>query len=293
MSNFKVISDSACDLSPELAKEKNIELVPFYVSFDDDNYLKEGVDISNQEFFHRLETHNLLPKTSLPSVQDYINIYKPHLEQGHDILSLCISSSLSGSYQSATNAANMLLEEFPDRKISVIDSKQATLGQALIVKEIIKMRDADYTLDKTTEMVNKIRETACIIFTVDTLEYLKKGGRIGKAAAIAGGLLNIKPNLIFRNGELKPLSKNRGKRKAIESTINSFLELLEEDKSKYEFIVGHIRTPEEATGLKNVLVEKHGLNITHPIIDIGIVIGAHIGPGGVGVAFMEKVPELS
>lgn len=288
MSNFKIISDSSCDFSPELAKEKNVEIVPFYISFDDNNYLKEGVDIQRDNFYSRLINERTFPKTSLPSVQDYIDVYRPYLEQGEDILSLCISSSLSGSYQSATNAANILLEEFPDRKISIIDTMQATFGQGILLMEAIKLRDENYTLENATDLILKIRETATLIFALDTLEYLQKGGRIGKAAAFAGGLLNIKPVLMFKDGDLKPVSKSRGKKKAVNSAIDILTNIVKENKDDYEFIVGHTFNPEEAEVFKNQLIENFGLNIKYPLINVGVTIGTHVGPGCVGVAFIKK-----
>lgn len=288
MSKFKVISDSSCDFDPELAKEKNVEIVPFYISFDGNNYLKEGVDIQRDSFYTRLINERTFPKTSLPSVQDYIDVYRPYLEQGEDILSLCISSSLSGSYQSAINASNILLEEFPDRKISIIDTMQATFGQGLLLMEAIKLRDENYTLENATQLLMKIKETSALIFALDTLEYLQKGGRIGKAAAFAGGLLNIKPVLMFKNGELKPVSKSRGKKKAINSAIDILFNIIKENKDDYEYIVGHTYNPEEARSFKNELIENYGLNIKHELINVGVTIGTHVGPGCVGVAIIKK-----
>lgn len=288
MHKFKIISDSSCDFEPSLAKEKNVDIVPFYITFEQSSYLKEGIDIQSNDFYSRLINENLFPKTSLPSVQDYINVYRPYLEQGEDILCLCISSLLSGSYQSATNAANILLEEFPNRKISIIDTMQATFGQSLIVLESVKMRDANFTLEKTTEIINEIKKTTTVIFTVDTLEYLQKGGRIGKATALAGSLLNIKPILLLKDGEIHSFSKARGKKKAITSVIDIFLERIGNNKDDYEFIVGHTFVPEEANTLVSKLINDYNMDISYPLINAGVTVGTHVGPGGIGLAFIKK-----
>lgn len=288
MPKYKVISDSSCDFEPSLAKDKNVDIVPFYITFEQSSYLKEGIDIQSDDFYHRLLNENAFPKTSLPSVQDYINVFTPYLEQGEDILCLCISSLLSGSYQSATNAANILLEDFPNRKISIIDTMQATFGQSLIVLEVVKMRDAGITLEETTNIINELKQTTKVIFTVDTLEYLQKGGRIGKATALAGSLLNIKPILLLEDGEIHSFSKARGKKKAISNVIDIFIEHIGENKNHYEFIVGHTFVPEEAKNLRDKLVNDYKIDINYPIINAGVTVGTHVGPGGVGISYIKK-----
>ena len=288
MASFQIISDSSCDFDPTLAKDKNVELIPFYITFDNSTYLKENVDISKDEFYHRLVNDELFPKTSLPSVQDYINVYKPYLEKGEDILSLCISSLLSGSYQSARNAANILLEEFPDRKISIIDSKQATFGQGIILFELIKMRDDGLTLEESTKIINNIKDSATVIFTVDSLDHLQKGGRIGKATAIAGSLLNIKPILLLKDGEISSLSKARGSKKALSFVINTCIDRIGENRDNYDYIVGHTSVPEEASYLKKTFIEDYGFKVDYPLINAGVTVGTHVGPGGIGIGFIKK-----
>lgn len=288
MSSFKIISDSSCDFDPLLAKEQDVDIIPFYITFDNNTYLKENTDITKDEFYSKLSNGNVFPKTSLPSVQDYINIYRPYLEKGEDILSLCISSLLSGSYQSARNAAGILLEEFPYRKICIVDSRQATFGQGIILYEIIKMRNAGLSLEETTRIANKIKDSATVIFTVDSLEHLQKGGRIGKATAIAGSLLNIKPILLLKDGEINSLSKARGSKKALSFVINTCIENTGGNRDDYEYIVGHTSVPDEASYLKKSLIEDYGFKVDYPLINAGVTVGTHVGPGGIGIGYIKK-----
>jgi len=289
MTKFKIVCDSSCDFDPSLAKQQDIAIVPFYITLDGTTYLKEGIDIQKNEFYERLIQGDLYPKTSQPSPQDYIDIFRPILESGHDIFSLTITSKFSGSFQSATIAANTLLEEFPDRKISVVDSYQVTFGQALILWETIRRRDEGYTLEKTAEDIKQMSVSSVLIFTLETLEYLKKGGRIGKGAALVGGLLGIKPILELRDGELHPRSKARGKKKAIGVVLESVLQHVGNDKDDYHFIVGHTYNTEEGDTLRKELMEKHGIEIKYPLTNAGVTIGCHLGPGGVGAAIIKKV----
>ena len=289
MANFKIVSDSSCDFEPNLAKEQDITLIPFYITLDGTNYFKEGVDLQKDEFYKRLVTENAYPKTSLPSPQDYIDAYRPILESGFDIFSLTITSKFSGSYQSAHTAANTLLEEFPDRKISIVDSFQVAFGQNLILWEAIARRNGGVSLEQTTKDIKTMSESSVLFFTLETLEYLKKGGRIGKGAALIGGVLGLKPVLQLKDGELHPRSKVRGKKKAIANVIDHALEYIGNNKDDYLFVVGHTANPTESEAFRKELEENHGIKTSYPLINAGATIGSHIGPGGVGVAIVKKI----
>ena len=156
MPNFIILSDSSCDLPENLKQEYNIDVVPFYISFDKENYLRENIDININDFYNKMTSEKIIPKTSLPSMEDYCNYFKKHLDNGLDILCFTLCSELSGSYQSAVNAANIMLEEYPDRKILVIDSKKATVAQGLLVIEASKMQKAGFSLEETYEKMEKL-----------------------------------------------------------------------------------------------------------------------------------------
>lgn len=291
MPNYKILSDSSCDLPEKLKEEYDIELIPYYVSFDGHNYYKENIDITVNEFYNKLKKNNLSPKTSLPSINDYAEVFKKYLEIGQDILCFCLTSKFSGSYQSAVNASHILKEEYPDRKILIIDSMQATAGQGIVVLEALSMQKAGYTIEQTAEKINELKKTAKIIFTVDSLSYLQKGGRIGKVSAIAGSLLNIKPIIYLKDGELIPYSKIRGRKKALNEVINIAINNTKSDINSYRFCILHAACIEDAEFLKETLYNEYGINIDIPLFDVGVTIGSHIGPTATGIVFIKKALE--
>lgn len=288
MANFIVLSDSSCDLPENLKKEYNIDVIPFYVSFDKENYLKENIDIDINNFYKKIVSEKIIPKTSLPSMEDYCNHFKKHLEKGLDILCITLCSDLSGSHQSAINAANILLEDYPDRKILIVDSRKATVAQGLLVIEAAKMQKAGFSLEETYEKIEQIKKEGIIVFTIDTLEYLQKGGRIGKASALAGSLLNIKPILLLNDGVLEPHSKVRGRKKSLSEVLKIFDEYIKSDINKYEIAIAHAYCENEAIELEKSLNEKYNISLSYPIFDIGVTIGAHTGATAIGVGFIKK-----
>lgn len=288
MSNFTIISDSSCDLSEDLIKEYNLNIVPFYVSFDKENYRKEKIDISIKEFYEKMENEKAVPKTSLPSVEDYYTAFTPHLKNGQDILCFSLSSELSGSYQSAFNASKLALQDFPERKVICIDSRKAAALQGLYVLQSAKMRKEGFTIDETYNKMMEISDESLIIFTINTLEYLQKGGRVGKAAALASSILNIKPILLLKDGALEPHSKVRGRKKSISELLNIFNKEIGNNPEKYEIAIAHSNCKEEAEELEKSLKEKSNVELSYPIFEIGVTVGAHTGTKAVGIAYMKK-----
>ena len=288
MSNFIILSDSSCDLPENSRQQFNIDVVPFYISFDKENYLKENIDIKIYDFYEKIVSEKIIPKTSLPSMEDYCEYFKKHLDNGLDILCFTICSELSGSYQSAINAANIMLEDYPERKILVIDSRKATVAQGLLVIEASKMQKAGFSIEETFEKMEQLKHEGIIVFTIDTLEYLQKGGRIGKASALAGSLLNIKPILLLDNGILEPHSKVRGRKKSLSETLKIFNEYIEDDINKYEIAIAHAHCKDEAIELEKNLNEKYNIKLSYPIFDIGVTVGAHTGATAIGVGFIKK-----
>lgn len=288
MGNFTVLSDSSCDLPESLKQEYNIQTIPFYVSFDKENYLRENIDIKINDFYEKIISEKIIPKTSLPSMEDYCMYFKPYLDKGLDILCFCLCSDFSGSYQSAINATNILKDEYPDRKILVIDSRKATVAQGLLVIEASKMQKDGFSLEETYEKMEQLKNDGIIVFTIDTLEYLQKGGRIGKASALAGNLLNIKPILLLNDGILEPHSKVRGRKKSLSDILKIFNDYIKDDLDKYQIAIAHSHCEDEAIELEKVLDEKYNIKLSYPIFDIGVTIGAHTGPTAIGVGFIKK-----
>jgi len=290
---FQVISDGPCDFTREEAAQHDVGLVPAYITFDHETYLKEGIDISTEDYFNRLiEDKTLRPKTAQPNPQDYLEAYTPYLQAGKDILVLTISTKLSGSNSSATMAAEMAKEEFPNRTICVVDSQSVTIGQGLILREILRMRDAGLSVQEAVELTKKIRETTRAYFTLDTLEFLKRGGRVGPTTALVGGFLGLRPILQVQDGVVSQLESVRGKKQALALMEEAIVETLADVKDEINICVGHIFNEEEATAFKANTEQKLGIKINTPVTLVSASVGTHAGPGIVGFAYCRKYDTL-
>jgi DegV family protein with EDD domain len=286
---FQIISDGGCDFTEKEARQHNVEIVPFYVTFDGSTQFKEGVQISKDEFFKRLkEEKNLTPKTAQPSPQDFIDVFEPHLKKGNDIIALTISSKLSGTYNSATLAASTLKEDYPNKTIIVIDSLNVSVGQGLILRELIKMRDSGCPLDEAAKLTGKVIKTARVYFTLDSLEYLRRGGRVGPTTALVGGVLGLRPVLHIIDGTVEQLDSVRGKNKVLQLIEEGLRDALKDDLRNVNLGIGHILSPNDAATLKNNLETSLGIKITAAIAEVGITIGTHAGPGALVVAYCKK-----
>lgn len=291
MKDYQIFSDSSCDIPAPLIEEHQIKLVPFYVTFDQENYYKENIDITNKAFYQKLGESGIFPKTSLPSVQDYINVFTPILKEGKDCLCLCLTQKFSGSYQSAVNAKLILSEKYPDSRIEIVDTIQATAGQGLTVLQAAYMKEAGYTLDQLTSRLGEIKTTSRIMFTVDTLEYLAKGGRIGKVTSLAGTMLNLKPMIQLKEAELIPYSKVRGRKKALDAILPMAEEYFKQTGGSYDdydFAMANATTMEETLAVQERLEALIGRKLSYPVFQIGVTIGTYTGPGAVGVCCIKK-----
>lgn len=300
---FKIISDSSCDLPPELAEERGIGVVPFYVSFDGSTYQKEGRELGVRAFYQRmLDEPDCFPKTSMPSVQDYVDAFEPWSRKGTEILCVCITEKFSGSMQSAVTAADMLKEKYPGTKITVMDAPVTTALQGLFVLEAVKMRDAGLSCAQAAERLDRIKDTGRIFFTVGSLEYLKHGGRIGKVASLAGAVLGIKPVITMKEGEIFPSGLGRSRKKTLDKTIDLLLDYLEQEGGQigdYAVTVGFGYDREEGERYRERLLERlteKGYALRReelPIRQIGATIGVHTGPYPIGLGIIRKWDALS
>lgn len=289
MNTYKIIADTSCDIPISIMKENDIAYVSFNVSFDQEHYLEELKDITPDEFYDRLNAEKVFPKTSLPSVQAYMDVMEVALKAEQDVLCLCLSSKFSGSFQSAVNAANILAESYPNRKINVLDSTCVTGTQGLLVYEACRMRDAGFSLEKTIEILEKQKTTTKINFTVDSLEHLQKGGRIGKAASLAGTILNIKPIIVMRDGELHPESKVRGHKKALKTIMDMTRSEIGAEKEKYRVLF--VRAEKERHAAAEEMRQElaaEGFDVMEDIWTVGITIGTHAGPTPIGICYIKK-----
>lgn len=291
MTPYQIFSDSSCDLPDSLIKEHHIKLIPFYVSFDRETYYKENIDIAKEEFFKVLATKKIYASTSLPSVQDYIAMFRPTLKEGKDILCLCLTQKFSGSYQSALSAKHILEEQYPHNTISIIDSIQATGGQGILLMQIAAMKKAGLSLEEVIEKANILKTTARIMFTINTLEYLSKGRRIGKVISLAKDMLNLKPLIQLKEAELIPYSNIRGRKKSLDKIIDMVKEYFDdtgESPEDYEFCIADATTPDDARYLEIKLEAYLNRKLILPTFQIGVTIGTYTGPGAIGICFIKK-----
>ena len=290
MRPYQIVSDSSCDISPEYINKTNLGVVPFSVSFDGETYYREIYELTPDAFYDKINEHSIFPKTSQPTIQDYMDVFEPYLKEEKDILCLCLTSNFSGSYQSAMNAKLMLEESYTEARIEVIDSRNVTGIQGLLVWEALRMRDKGFTMDEQLEKIDALKGTSKINFTVDSLEHLQKGGRIGKAAALAGTILNIKPIIVAQHGELFPESKVRGHKKALRTIMEMTRQEIGNNKEDYRLLMLYAEKErkEMTEELAAELVAEGFELIDPPLAQVGITIGTHAGPTAIGICYIKK-----
>ena len=293
---FHIISDGSCDLPPALAQEKNITIVPFYVSFDDEHYQKENIDINIREFYQEMvDRKGVYPKSSMPSIHDYEEAFLPFAQEGIPVICICITTKFSGSMQSALNAKELILEKYPEARITVIDATVNTVLQGLYVLEAVKLRDNGTSFAEAAARLEEIKSTGRIFFTVGNMEYLKHGGRIGKVAAAAGSVLNIRPIITLKQGEIFPSGIDRGRKRTLQKVLNLLLDYLKEsnlDIESYSLTVGYGYDRAEGEAFRNhalTVLQEQGYNIQDiPLYQIGATIGVHTGPYPLGFGIIQK-----
>lgn len=289
--DFVIVSDGSCDLPDNLVKENNIVVVPFYISYDGSTYYKEKIDVTVREVYQKMnDDSSISPKTSLPSIDDYENVFKELLDKDLDIICVCITTKFSGSYNSAFSARKKCLEEYKNAKIEVIDSIVNTGVQGLFVLELARMKKDGYTFEEIIKVADKLKKTGRIYFTVGNLEYLRKGGRIGKLVGLVGDTLKIKPIIVLKDGEIfsKGISFSR-KKSFLKATSKAFEYFKENnfDINQYRFITGYGLDEEEGKLYHLKLSEQLNRNDVL-LIQIGATIGVHTGPHPLGVGFIKK-----
>lgn len=290
--NFQIISDGACDLLQEYTSLHNITVVPFYVTFDGESYTKEGEGIDHESFYLKMIEEHAVPKSSLPSVQDYIDKFQPFVDENIPILCITITTKFSGSYNSATTAKDMILENHPDAKIAIIDSTLNTASEALLVNECVKLRDNNISFDDAVAELEKIKTTGRIYFTVGSMEYLVKNGRVGKLAVLAGDKLGIRPTIIMKDGDISLGGISRSRKKSLQSVLNSIQSYFKEpgiNKEDYNFVVAFGYGLEEAIEFKKQLEDFLEIKCDDSVkVRIGTTIGCHTGPYALGAAIIKK-----
>ena len=294
---FHIVSDSSCDLGCEELERLGVSMVSYYVAFEDEVYFREERDISTQRFYQMMaERPGVFPKTSMPTMEDYLEAFRPPAAKGLPILCICLNARFSGSFQSARNAAEELREEFPGAEVQVLDSTLATVLQGLFVREAAVLRDADLTLEEAVEALKPLPATGRIFFTTGDLEYLRHGGRIGRAAAATGALLKVKPLIGYKDAELISDGIAQGRKKSLVKVRELFFRYLQReeiDLDRWRVATGFGLDGEEHRAFaqevyQGLLELGHDRpEIKHPY-QIGVTIGVHTGPTPIGTGLLRR-----
>lgn len=272
----KVITDSTADMPPETLRRLGVTVVPLMVLMGEKSY-RDGIDITSREFYQRLPQLSKLPTTSQPAPGNFIKAYEEATADGSSVISLHLSAKLSGTYQNASVAS----QNFPPGRVRVFDTQQVSAGIAFFVQTAAEMARSGKNIDEIEAEMKSLRERVKIIATVDTLEYLQKGGRIGRLSSFVGSLLSVKPLLQVKDGEVHPLERVRTRAKALQRVA----EIVKEQGKLERVAIMHADDPDGAGELANLLSSVYPLKDMY-ISDIGPVIGTHAGPRTVGVGIV-------
>ncbi len=276
MSNIAVVTDSTSDIPKNLAVQYGISVIPLSVIHEGVVY-RDGIDLTPEQFYPMLENANELPTSSQPSPRQFIEIFKPLLESGKEILSFHLSKGLS----STVGAARMAAEQLAPDRIHVVDTESISYGIAVQAIEAARLAMQGFTVPSILEKVARLRKQSEVLFSLDTLHYLHKGGRIGKVSSLLGNLLNIKPIVRVENGIYVPIGKVR----SIKHALTGMVDFLEKvfGRTKVLVAVGHGKGSKYARWLLDMVLSR--LNVVgEPVFfEVGPVIGVHTGPGTVGI----------
>jgi fatty acid kinase fatty acid binding subunit len=270
--NTAIVLDSTADLPDAADRFENWRVVPLYVRFGDES-LRDGIDVGPTEFYARLQAASVFPTTSQPTPGDFLACYDALAAYGR-IFSLHVSAQVSGTFTSAEAAG----AELGDGRVRAIDTETASASIAMLALAIQRRLERGTTDEEVDALVARYRRERGLLFTVDTLEFLQRGGRIGKAAAFAGTLLQVKPILSIREGEVVPVKRVRGERKAF-AELAAALETETRDEPAFKLAVAHAAAPERVAELEALVRERRPQAELELVVALGAVIGAHAGPG--------------
>ena len=291
MKEYMIISDGSCDLSDDAVEKLGVRVVPFYIAFENETYLKEKKEVNVQEFYQKLIEHpNIFPKTSMPTAQDYMEEFLKAYQEGYDVLCITISKKFSGSLNSALMARDMFLDEYPDARVEVVDSTVNSCTQGLLVREVARMKENGLNLDETLAKIEEIKGTGRSYFTINGLSYLQHGGRIGKLTAIVGNIFKVTPLIVQKDGEIQSGGLALSRKRAIMKIFDKFKDILHKHNlniDHYQIVVGYGQSLEEGKDLATKFESIFGKKIVL-FEQIGATIAVHTGPYPLGIAFIKK-----
>ena len=280
---IKIVTDSTSYISDEYIKKYDIKLVSLNVIIN--GVSSREIDIENEVFYEEIKNSKEIPKSSQPIPEEMLNTFREIVEDGDSIVGIFLSSKMSGTYSNANMIKDMILEDYPDAEIHILDSKTNCMQMGFAVIEAARTASEGKSINEVINAANHVINNSRFLFTPETLEYLKKGGRIGGAAALFGNVLQIKPILTVVNGETSVFKKVRTRKKAIEEIVKTVLDEIEA-KGLGDIVVHHINCEEDGLKLAKALENKLGKKVD--IQSIGPVIGVHVGPGSIGIAYYTK-----
>jgi len=282
-----VVTDSVAQVPTELAQQLGIRVIPFSLTINGEKYL-DGVDLHPAELYRRMRNEKVLPQTSAPSVGEYLAVFLDCIRAGaQSVLCVSLSSRLSGGYSTACAAARLVQDEFPDRQVVVIDSKQAAISQGFVAVKAARLAEQGASMEELIAQVQDIQTKVGIVATLETLEYLALGGRIGKAAYLLGTLIQVKPILtIDDDGVVAPIYRVRGNHKAMNKMVE-YVASKDGNHDRLHLALMEADAPEQAAYLKELALAQFGpIDIWHT--DFTPVMGMHTGPGVIGLGYFYE-----
>jgi DegV family protein with EDD domain len=273
-----VVTDSTAYMPPELLEQYGIFVVPNVVNWGTQTY-RDGIDIQSKAFFERLKTDPVLPTTAVASIGEFHDIYAKAAQEAEAVVGVHLSAKLSGTYSAAVQAAKMLV----GKRIEVIDSNATAMAMGFVVLAAARAAEAGQSVEQVVQAARDTIPHVGVVFTVETLQFLRRGGRIGGAAAFVGSLLDMKPILDLRDGRVEPIERVRTKRKAVDRVMDIIVERTN-GKSPIRLATLHANVPEEAAALLAKCKQRVGA-AEAIMCEVSPTVATHTGPGTIGLAY--------
>ncbi len=286
MSTYKLVVDSAGDLTFDFCEKNGIGYVPLSVTFDDEKHFVEHFELKVEDLFDKMQEEENFPKTACPPIATFMDTFEEILKEGKDILYLAITSELSGTYQSAVNAKNMLLEDYPDRKIEIIDTRAVSSAVGVLSLKALENFKNGMSLEDNTSFINSKIDDVLMLFTAEDLNHLLKGGRLKPSAATIGNLLNLKPILKISNHKIEAVHKARKEKKVFQYLIDNIRECEKENPEGVEvYLVSTLNNPSLEALRETLKNENISIQNSFTLSAIPLV---HAGPKSVGIVIYKK-----